>query len=276
MLLTLTRAKNKRKDRKENNMLAIYKKELRSYFINPLGYIYVGIFLVLSALVFSYTTLQVKSYETDTYFMILIFALIIMIPLLTMRTFAEERKMRTEQLLLTAPISITGMVLGKFFAALTVFASSVILSCVNFIPLYAVAATERDPDPEVVSNIGPLTAEIFGCVLGLLLIGAAFIAIGIFISSLTESQLSAAVVTVAVLASMVFIGFITQIGSDALGTRVISVYAVRVVIDWLSVLNRFAMFGYGYFDFAALFYYVSLCFVFIFLTVRVYDKRRWG
>ena len=86
-------------------MFAIFKKEMRSYFINPIGYVFVGIFLALSALLCCYTTIQSNSYNTSTYFTIMIFALVILIPLLTMRSFAEERKLKTEQLLMTAPIS---------------------------------------------------------------------------------------------------------------------------------------------------------------------------
>jgi ABC-2 type transport system permease protein len=75
---------------------------------------------------------------------------------------------------------------------------------------------------------------------------------------------------------MVIFSLVNQIGSDAEGTRLISSYAVRFVIDWVSVLSRFSKFGYGIFDFSALLYYLSLAFVFIFLTIRVYEKRRWG
>jgi len=94
-------------------MFAIYRKEMRSYFINPIGYIYLGVFLVFSALLCCYTTLIAGSYNTSAYFSYLILAFIVLVPILTMRLFAEERKMRTEQLLLTAPVTITGMVLGK-------------------------------------------------------------------------------------------------------------------------------------------------------------------
>ena len=108
-------------------MFAIYRKELSSYFINPIGYIYLGIFLVFSALLCCYTTIIAGTYNTSQYFFYLIIAFVILIPLLTMRLFAEERKMRTEQMLLTAPVTITGMVLGKYFAALTLFVGGVLL-----------------------------------------------------------------------------------------------------------------------------------------------------
>jgi hypothetical protein len=94
--------------------------------------------------------------------------------------------------------------------------------------------------------------------------------------TLTESQLSAAVVTIGVIALMIILGLVNQIGTDEEGNRLISSYAVRFVIDWISVLSRFSNLGYGMLDFSALVYYVSLSGVFIFLTVRIYEKRRWG
>ena len=124
-------------------MFAIYKKELKSYFINPIGYIYAGIFLVASALICCFTTYLSSSYDVSVYFVYMMYAFVILIPLLTMRLFAEERKLRTEQLLLTAPVTITGMVFGKFLAALTLFASSLLVSCINFIPLAVIANAER-------------------------------------------------------------------------------------------------------------------------------------
>ena len=256
-------------------MLAIYKKEMRSYFINPIGYVYTGIFLVFSALVACYTTLVSESYSTTQYFTYMIFAFIILIPLLTMRLFAEERKGRTEQLLLTAPVTITGMVMGKYLAALTLYVSTVLISCINFIPIYVIAAAERAGNPSEFTHIGPVTAQLVGSVVALLLLGAAFIAIGTFISSLTENQLSAAVVTIGVLCAMVMLNLLNNI-TDSDGNQIIGSYVIRAVINWFSVLSRYYTFSYGIFDFAALLYYVSLILVFIFLTIRVYEKRRWG
>ncbi len=256
-------------------MLAIYRKEMPSYFINPIGYIYLGVFLVFSALLCCYTTIIAGTYDTATYFSYLIFSFIILIPILTMRLFAEERKMRTEQLLLTAPVSITGMVLGKYFAALTLYASGVLLSCVNFLPLYIIGAAERAGDPYSTLHIGPVTAEIAGSLLALLLLGAALIAVGTLISALAENQLSAAVITIGVVAAMVLLNVFNLL-TDADGQPIIASYAIRFVLDWISVVSRFTTFGQGFFDFTALLYYVSLAFVFLFLTVRVYEKRRWG
>ncbi len=256
-------------------MFAIYRKEMRSYFINPIGYVYLGVFLVFSALLCCYTTLISGSYDTSSYFTYLIFTFIILIPILTMRLFAEERKLRTEQLLLTAPVTITGMVLGKYFAALTMFVGGIIVSCVNLIPLYVIGNAEAKGTDYSMTHIGPITGEIVGSVIAVILIGAALIAIGTLISALTENQLSAAVITIGVVAAMVLLNVFNLL-TDADGQPIIGVYAVRAVIDWISVLSRFSGFSNGIFDYAALLYYVSLSFIFLFLTVRVYEKRRWG
>lgn len=247
-------------------MFAVFKKELRAYFTTPIGYVYTGIFLAASALICCMTTLQQASYDTTSYFQYMIFSFIVLIPLLTMRLFSEERKTKTEQLLLTAPITIPGMVMGKYLAALSLFVATVLASCINFFPLFSYAVVEASSAVGG-AHVGPVGGQLVGCLIGVILIGAAFIAVGLFISSLTESQLSAAVITIAVIVVMVLIGiFNSYIGSAFL----------RTVLDWVSVLSRFDRFAYGLFDFSALLYYLSIAGVFLFLTMRVYDQRRWG
>ena len=248
-------------------MFAIYKKELRSFFITPIGYVYTGAFLGLAALICWYTTILSSSYDTTNYFTIMMFAMGILIPLLTMRLFAEEKKLRTEQLLLTAPVTITGMVMGKFLAALTVFGGSLLVSCINFIPIYATANAERAGQTYEFDHIGPVTGQLIGNLIGLLLIGAAFIALGAFISALTENQLAAAVITISTIALMLGLGLINSL---------IDVYWIRAVLSWISIYSRFGNFQNGLFDFAAILYYASICFIFVFLTIRVYEKRRWN
>ena len=247
-------------------MFAIYKKELRSYFISPIGYIFVGVFLAVSAYLCCTHTIGSRSYATGMYFQQFLLTFIIIIPLLTMRLFAEEKKLRTEQLLLTAPVSIWGMVLGKFLAAVTLFVSCVLVSCVNFIPLYLYSGAET-ANIESYVPVGPSTSKIIGCLIGIILIGAAFVAIGLFISSLTENQLAAAVITVAVIVVMLLLNIVNSY---------INVYAIRAVIDWVCVISRYTNFSYGILDFSAALYYLSLAAVFILLTNRVYEKRRWS
>lgn len=247
-------------------MFAIYKKELRSYFTTAVGYVYLGVFLAISALLCCYTTLGVGTYDTSTYFTFIPLIFIILIPLLTMKIFSEEKKLRTEQLLLTAPVSITGMVMGKFLAAFTLFAGGLAISLVNFIPLCIYGAMDglNDAFPD---SIGPIASIIFSNFLGLLLLGAAFIAVGMFVSSLTESQLSAAVITVVIIATMLLLNLVNGF---------IENYIARFIISCISFLSRFAPFQNGQFDPSALLYFVSTAGIFLFLTVRIYDKRRWS
>lgn len=250
-------------------MLAIYLKEMRSYFISAVGYVYTGIFLTVAALICCYTTLLSESYSTSSYFIFLIVAFIVLLPLLTMKLFAEEKKLRTEQLLLTAPVKITSMVMGKFLAALTMFAGTTLLSCISFIPLYIYGAEERAASDYTALHIGPVTGQIVGCLIGVFLIGAAFLAIGIFVSSLCENQLSAAIITITILLCMVVLDFVNS-------AELIDNVVLRGIIDWVCVLSRFQNFSAGLFDIAASVYYLSITAVFLFLTVRVYEKRRWA
>ena len=170
-----------------------------------------------------------------------------------MKSFSEEKRAKTEQLLLTAPVSITGMVMAKFLACYTMYIGSVALTWIYYIPL---------------SMYGePNLARFFGCMLAMALVGACFIAIGIFISSLTENQFAAAFGTIAVLLAIVVIAMINGM---------IDSYVIRSVLNWISIYSRFYNFTDGIFDIASAVYYISICAVFLFLTVRVYDKRRWG
>jgi len=248
-------------------MFAVFKKELRSYFLNAIGYVYVGVFLAVSAFLFCFSTLSAKTYNTSAYFTMLIFSFIILIPLLTMKLFAEEKKLRTEQLLLTAPVSIWGMVFGKFLAAFTLFTGTVLVSCINFFPLYSYAAMDGVTGEAYNAPVGPVGAMILSSLLGIICIGAAFIALGMFISSLTENQLAAAIITVAIIVAMLLLD---------IANGYIKNYTVRLIINLVCFMSRFAPFQSGLLDFSALLYYLSFAGVFLFLTVRVYDKRRWN
>ncbi len=234
-------------------MLAIYKREMRSYFTTPIGYVFAAIFLCISAAVFCFTTLYAMSADTSLYFTVMIFSFVVLLPLLTMKTFSEERKTKTEQLFLSAPVSITGVVMAKFLAAFTVFFGCTLVSALNLIILF------HHAEPSTPLILGNLTAMI--------LVGMAFLAIGVFVSALTESQLSASVITVAVLLGLLVISFANNlIGAEWL----------RFILSGLSVFARYQNFANGIFDVAALLYYVSLTAVFLFLTVRVYDRRRFS
>ncbi|MBQ8345468.1 MAG: ABC transporter permease subunit [Clostridia bacterium] len=249
-------------------MFAIFKKELRSYFINTIGFVYIGVFLTLSAALCCYTTLCSASYDTGTYFTLLLFSFVILIPLLTMKLFSEEKKLRTEQLLLTAPISTWGMIMGKFLAAFTLFVGTVLVSCLNLIPLYLYGWEERAGESWGDIHVGPLTFQIVGAVVGVILIGAAFIAIGLFISSLTENQLAAAVITV----SIIVVFLLLDVATSALTLPTL----LRYTVDFLCILTRFSDFASGMLDYSHILYYISVTGIFLLLAVRVYERRRWA
>ncbi len=234
-------------------MLSIYKRELRAYFTSPIGYIFVAVFMAISGALFCYTTLFSLSADLTAYFTYMIFIFVVLLPLLTMRLFSEERKQRTEQLLLTAPVSIFSMVTAKFCAAYTVFGGSMLASSVPFLFLYNYAEVK--------------TAIVLGNLLAALLVGMAFIAIGVFISALTENQLAAAVGTIGLLLAFMVIGVLNSI---------IPVYFIRLILRSVSIFSRFQNFTQGVLDISALIYYLSVTVVFLFLTMRVYDKRRYS
>ncbi len=228
---------------------------MRSYFTGVVGYVFLVVFLAMAAAVFCYTTLFSMSANVTTYFVIMLLFSAIVLPLLTMKSFSEERKLKTEQLVLTSPVSLTGMVIGKFLAAYAMFAVALIFTSLYFLLLIPYAITFK-------------TAVLLGNIIALLLVGAVFIAIGLFVSSLTENQLSAAVGTIAIILGFLVIGL--------LGALIPSNYNIRYVLSAMSIFSRFSSFTAGYFDWSAIIFYLTLGALFLYLTVRVYDRRRYN
>ncbi len=227
---------------------------MRSFFTGVVGYVFLVLFLALGGAVFCYTTLYSGSAEVTPFFTYMLLASGILLPILTMKSFSEERKIKTEQLLLTAPVSITGMVMGKFLAAYILFAACIVFNSLYFLLLI----------PYTVLQYVLLLGNIFA----ILLVGMVFISIGLFISSLTENQLAAAIGTIAVILAFLLVG--------VLAALLPTTYWLRYVLDFLSVFTRFQGFSNGYFDFASVFYYLSMSAVFLYLTVRIYDRRRYN
>ena len=164
-------------------MGAIFRREVLSYFTSPIGYIFLAAFYACSAVSFTNNSLSHGTTQLDAIFGELMIILIVLIPILTMRTLSEEKKNRTDQCLLTSPVSLGGIVAGKFFAAFLIYAMGVAITLVYAVIVSAYA----EPDWTVIA----------GNITGLLLLGAAFIAVGMFCSSLTENQGLAAGVGVA-------------------------------------------------------------------------------
>ncbi len=236
-------------------MFAIYKREMRAYFSSPVGYMFCAIFFAVSAFLFMIYNVQAgENASYASYFSVLLYLFIVIIPLLTMKLVSEERKMRTDQLVMTAPVTLLGIVMGKYLAALTMFGGMFIAtSAIYYIPL-ALYGT-------------PNAAMYIGCVIGIFLIGSAFIAIGIFISSLTENQFIAAFGTIG---AIVFLLLVSALNNY------INSEVIRNFLSGISVTSRYTYFSYGIFSYDSLIYYVSLSAVFLFLTVRVLEKRRWS
>lgn len=236
-------------------MLAIYKREMRYFFTSPVGYVFVAIFFAVSAGIFMSLTVQKGADANYTqYFTYVIMLCIVEVPLLTMKLLSEERKMKTDQLILTSPVSLFGIVMAKFLAAYSLFGGSFLVSSIiYYIPLKVYGT--------------PDTAIYIGSVIAILLIGAAFIAVGEFISSLTENQFLAAFGTIAAICLFVF--------AQNINSYINSEF-VRRIFSAISVTSRYTYFMYGLFDWAALIYYVSLIAAFLFMTVRVFEKRRWS
>ncbi|MBP3583375.1 MAG: ABC transporter [Clostridia bacterium] len=235
-------------------MLAIYKREMRSYFTGAVGYAFLVIYLAAAGIVFSYTTLFSMSADVTAFFTLMLIFSAVMLPILTMKSFSEERKTKTEQLVLTAPVSIFSMVAGKFLAAYSMFAMAHVFSslyCLLLLPYGNLKA-----------------AVMLGNMLALLLVGMVFVSVGLFVSSLTENQLAAAVGTIAIILLLLAVGLI--------GLFLPTTYWLRFVFDAVSIFTRFQNFTAGYFDIASVVYYLSVSAVFLYLTVRVYDRRRYN
>lgn len=286
-------------------MLAIYKKELRSYFTSMIGYLFIGFFLAIVGVYFMAYNLQGGYSNFEYVLSSMIFVFVILVPILTMRLLAEEKRQKTDQLLFTSPLSVNKIVIGKYLAVLTVFISA--MGITMFYPL-------------ILSKYGTVSFKLaYTGILGFVLVGAAYLAIGLFLSALFESQAIAAVVTFVVLlitylmqgivsllptsnqaawiifsiiALMIAVVtyFMVHNSTVAIGLGVILeaicaiVYFVKPslydglalkVFDWFSVIDRFDNFMNGILDLTGIVYYISIVVIFIFLTIQSLNKRRW-
>lgn len=234
-------------------MAAIFRRELKNYFSSPIAYIYIAVFYALASFYFFGSTLMSDTTNLSYVFSSLFTISIFMIPILTMRLLTEDRKYKTDQALLTAPVSILGVVMGKYLAAVVVYLIGILITLV----MAVIVALFATPD----------WAVIFGHFIGLFLLGAALIAIGTFISSLTENQVIAAVGGFAV-------GFALML-VDSLSGIVSSSWAQKFITG-VSFTQRYQSFTVGVLDFADVIFFLSVCIAFVFFTVRVFEKRRWS
>lgn len=233
-------------------MLAVFKRELHAYFRSPTGYVFCAVYLVFSGIYFNSVLMSGQSSQFPQIYYGLLNVILLILPVLTMRMFSEERRHKTDQLLLTSPISLTSLVLGKYLAALAVYAS-----CILFTLVYAVVFT---------FFAQPSWPLIIGNIIGAILFGGAFISVGMFISSLTESQVVAAI-------GAFFIGTMFTL-LDVIPMLTTNTFILKV-INWISFVGRYTPFTMGLLDFSSLVFFAGISAVFIFLTIMAIEKRRW-
>jgi ABC-2 type transport system permease protein len=235
-------------------MKAILRREFKSYFSSPIGYVCVAVLMGL----FGYYFYQVmnsgsSSYVTSVYSTMFLWCMMI-IPILTMKSLSEDKRNKTDQALLTAPVSVTSIVLGKFLAAFCIYAIAIAGS---LLPVLIISFFTK----------GFGWAIVFGNVLGSLFYGGAMIAIGVFISSLTESQIIAAIGTFAI---SIFLMVIDQISSLA------NTAFITTLVGWISFSTRYQSFTRGMFDISSVVFFISVAAIFIFLAARKLESKRWS
>ncbi|MCQ2424576.1 MAG: ABC transporter permease [Lachnospiraceae bacterium] len=288
-------------------MKSVFKKELKAYFAGMTGWIVLA-FLVLAAGFSSWLYNFYMAYATyETSLTLVVYVLLFVIPILTMRSLSEEKQRRTDQLLFTLPMKVSDIVIAKYFAMVTVFAIPCGVMCL--IPL-------------IMCLYGHVMLGVaYSAILAFFLLGCALIAVGMFMSSLTESQIIAAVLTFAVLLLFLLMPTLagllpqTALASYIAFTAVVLLLALLLyylsknywasfflaaileipllilfvtkkeifegafqkVLDWFSVFSRLDSFlGYGLFDLTALVYFISIACAFVFFTVQSVEKKRYA
>ena len=287
-------------------MAAIFKREMKMYFSSMIGYVFTAFFVLVTAIYFSLQNILSLSPQFENVFNSVIMMFLILAPILTMRLLSEETKQKTDQLLLTSPVSVVGVVLGKFFAAVTVFIIALVITMLF---------------PLILSFYGSIAvAQIIGSYIGFFLLGSSFIAVGLWISSITDNQIVSAVAT---FASVFLLLMVETIVSSASGNLTFSfIFALIIALliatyfysntkDWsvgvivfiveaavlailylkkpgvfyglagnfasmFAVLTRYNNFAMGILDLGSVVYFISFIGVFLYFTVRVIEKRRWS
>lgn len=255
------------------NFYLIARKELHSYFSSPVAYVVITMFLVITGYFFYnlFASFSILSFQASTnpaianqknllnitetvvrpLFGNISMIMLLMVPLLTMRLFSEEKKSGTIELLLTYPVTDMEVILGKFFACLTVFLLMLLLTATYPVLLFVFG------EPE----IGPvLTGYV-----GLVFMGAAFISLGIFTSSLTENQIIAATLSFGILFLFFMMGYPVSLMGPTLGNLMI----------YISLIGHLEGFAKGVIDTTDIIYYAVFITLFIFLTLRVLESKKW-
>ncbi len=236
-----------------NNISAIFKKEFRAYFLSPIAYVFITVYLVVTNFLFFQGFFIMNEADMRGYFSILPWMFLFFIPAVTMRIWAEEKKLKTLELLLTWPISDFQVVVGKFLASFGFLTTVVLLS----ITVPITIAILGNPDP------GP----IIGGYVGSLLMGGAYLAIGLWISSLTENQIVAFILGVVVTFALFIVGnpFVTMVAPSWLVP----------ILSYIGLGSHFESIGRGVLDSRDLVYYFSVIGFFLFLNIHSLESRKW-
>ena len=249
------------------NILAIWQREIKSYFVSPVAYVVLTVFLALSGFFFFANLAEVIYYTIgmgqsgqpidvptivagslfDTVAVILLF----LIPMMTMRLFAEEKKQKTLELLLTTPISNFQTMTGKYLASLTFFAILLASTAITISPLFIYGEPDVKP--------------ILSAYLGLFLYGTALLALGLFISTLTENQIIAVIITFGVSLLLLLISAFASFSTGML----------KDAFNYISIINHLDDFIRGVIDTSHIIYYVTFAFVWLFLAYRSLESMRW-
>ena len=276
-------------------MLAIYKRELKSYLTSMVGYLFMFFVLLIAGIYFSAYQLSAAYPKFEYTLNAMTFVFLIAVPILTMRVLAEERKQKTDQLLLTSPVSVSGIVMGKYLALVTIYA----------IPI-AVLATY----PLIMSKFGTVAfGSAYTALLGFFLLGSANIAIGVFFSAITESQVIAAVLTFVFLFAFYMMNGISSFFSETSMSTCLMIYSmiknavisgavcvigevalvivyvvkssvfeggIQKVLEVFNLSSHFENFTNSIFDVTGVLYFLSVIAICIFLTMQTILKRRWN
>jgi len=234
-------------------MGAIFRRELHSFFTSSIAYIFLSVFFVFSGYFFFTGTLDLNTSDMSAMFSALFLVILFLIPILTMRLLSEEKKQKTDQALLTAPVSLWSIVIGKYLAAVVLYVMGI-----SIVFVYGL----------ILTYFGPVVwSAVVAYYFALVLLGAAFIAVGVFISSLTENQMSSAVVS--------FLALMLLYMIDSIANS-FSAKFVKDTLKSLSFYTRYIEFTIGIFNLSSVLFYISVAFLFNFFTVRVLEKRRWS
>ena len=234
-------------------MGAIVKRDLGAYFSSATAYVVMAVYFFFSGLFFNFYCISANSSSLSYVYGNMFYIILFLIPIITMKTFAEEKKQKSDQALLTAPTSLTEIVLGKFLGAFCLYA----ICCCIFLVYAVVISFFASPEWSV----------ILCTFIGILLLGGSLIAINVFISVMTESMVVAAVIGMGV-------GLVISMTNYLIS--LIQVDWIKSILNKINFLSYYENFTYGILSIVDVVFFLSVTALFLFFTVRVLEKRRWS